>query len=155
MFHTFASAEFKKGPRQLSYEDQFKDILEIFNNTTNTTIENRKKKRKQILDKYFTWTPADFWTTDTRIWNDLWTFFNLSWGGKPDILKKTRKFFEVYVWLYPELTEIQDLDFKDAMLVFIKQKELKEEKVAKLIGLSKRTVNIIIPIKKKYIKIPY
>ena len=88
MFHTFASAEFKKGPLQLSYEDQFKDILEIFNNTT---IENRKKKRKQILDKYFTWTPADFWTTDTRIWNDLWTFFNLSWGGETRYFEKNEE----------------------------------------------------------------
>jgi len=130
MYKTFASAEFKKGPQQPSYEDQFRDILAIFKIRERERRERerrdildifkiqererRERERRDILDEYFTWIPADLltWTTDTRIWNYLWTNrFEKQFASEED-------FLAVYEWLYPELSEIQNLKFKDKLEEF-------------------------------------
>ena len=135
MYKTFASAEFKKGPLQLSYEEQYNTILEIFKLTTR---ENREEKREQILSEYF-FLGNSFWgkvnwdkvdglltqTTDTQVWNELWT--NRSKLVSDEEADEWEEFFlAVYEWLYPELTEIQDLYFKEEFKEESKEKRQKK-----------------------------
>lgn len=118
MYKTFASAEFKKGPQQLSYKDQFQEIVNAFNR------DDSPERRDEILRDYFTWTRDEMftWTTDTRIWNELWTLS----ARRLEIADKV--FIDVYEWLYPNLSEseIQDLDFKQKLV------DRRNERAAKL-----------------------
>ena len=115
MYKTFASAEFKKGPLEPSYKDQFKEIVKAFN--IDPSLEMRKKVLYEY--EYFTGITRGFLnvlTTDTRIWNDLWALRETP-GLSYDVndhhtIVSEKTFLEVYEWLYPELSEIQNLKFK-------------------------------------------
>lgn len=113
MFHTFASAEFKKGPRQPSYEEQYNTILKKYENNKSD------KTRQEILQDYFSNDEmfTFFNLTDTQVWNKLWKDL---WKSESAMAPMERnKFLKFYAWLYPELSEIKDLNkdlnFKDAL----------------------------------------